>query len=46
MSKLDDLLKELCPNGVIFQKISDVCQTIIDYTAASSFATVVKNACK
>ena len=43
MSKLDDLLKEFCPNGVIFQKISDVCQTITDYTAAGSFADVAKN---
>ena len=25
MSKYDELLKELCPNGVKYRKISEVC---------------------
>ena len=43
MSKLDELIKELCPNGVEYQPISDICETITDYTAAGSFADVAKN---
>ena len=26
MSKLDDLIKELCPNGVPYKKIEDLCE--------------------
>ena len=29
MSRLDELIKELCPNGVEFQRIKDVCDDVI-----------------
>ena len=43
MSKLDELIAELCPNGVQYKNVSDICETITDYTAAGSFADVAKN---
>lgn len=43
MSRLDELLKEYCPDGVEYKKISDVCETITDYTAAGSFADIAKH---
>ena len=43
MSKLEELLQELCPNGVKYMKVGDVCSTITDYTAAGSFADIAKN---
>ena len=36
MSKLDDLLKELCPNGVEYKKIADVCKTFAGGTPKTS----------
>ena len=47
MSKLDELVSELCPDGVIYKTVGDVCGLITDYVAAGSFAEVVrKNLCK
>lgn len=43
MSRLEELIKELCPNGVEYKKVGEVCDTITDYTAAGSFADVAKN---
>lgn len=43
MSRLEELLQELCPNGVEYKSINDVCNTITDYTAAGSFADIAKN---
>lgn len=43
MSKLDELIKELCPNGVEYQPIGEICDTVTDYTAAGSFADIAKN---
>ena len=43
MSKLDELIAELCPNGVDIKNVGDICDTITDYTAAGSFADVAKN---
>ena len=28
MSKINDLIKELCPNGVIFKKLDEACTKI------------------
>lgn len=36
MSKLDELLKELCPNGVEFQKIGDICNVFAGGTPKTS----------
>ena len=43
MSKLDNLIAKLCPNGVVYKKVGEVCQTITDYTAAGSFGDIAKN---
>lgn len=43
MSRLEELIQQLCPDGVEYQKIGDVCSTITDYTAAGSFADIAKN---
>ena len=43
MSRLDELIAELCPNGVDIKNVGDICDTITDYTAAGSFADVAKN---
>ena len=43
MSKLDELIKELCPNGVEYKSIADIFDTITDYTAAGSFKTIGDN---
>ena len=43
MSKLDELIKELCPNGVEYKSIADIFDTITDYTAAGSFKTIADN---
>ena len=43
MSKLEQLINELCPNGVEWKTISDVCNIITDYTAAGSFADIAAN---
>ena len=43
MSKLDELIDQLCPEGVQYQKIGAICETITDYTAAGSFADIAKN---
>ena len=29
MSRLDELVSQLCPNGVVFEKIKDVCDDVI-----------------
>ena len=39
MSKLDDLIKELCPDGVEYQKLSDIAEygkNRIDFTFVDS----------
>ena len=38
MSKLDDLLKEFCPNGVKYKKIADVCKAFAGGTPKTSNA--------
>ena len=43
MSKLDELIRELCPDGVDYVSVNEICDTITDYTAAGSFADVAKN---
>ena len=43
MSRLDELIKELCPNGVEYKSIADIFDTITDYTAAGSFKTIADN---
>ena len=43
MSKLEELIDSLCPNGVDFQAVGIACDTITDYTAAGSFADIAKN---
>ena len=43
MSKLNDLIKELCPDGVDVKSVGEICDTITDYTAAGSFADIAKN---
>lgn len=43
MSKINELIKELCPNGVEFKTIGELCETITDYVAAGSFADIAKN---
>ena len=43
MIKLEELINELCPNGVVFKKVGDICETITDYTSAGSFADIAKN---
>ena len=43
MSKINDLIKEMCPNGVPFKKIGDICETITDYVAAGSFKDLANN---
>ena len=43
MSKLYELITELCPDGVDIKNVGDICDTITDYTAAGSFADVAKN---
>ena len=42
MAKLEELIKELCPNGVEYKFVGDVCDTITDYVAAGSFAEIAK----
>lgn len=43
MSKIKELIKEKCPNGVEYKAVGDVCDTITDYVAAGSFADIAKN---
>ena len=43
MSKLEELIQELCPNGVIYKTIGEVCDIVTDYTAAGSFGDIAKN---
>jgi len=43
MSKLYEMIAEMCPDGVEYCKVGDVCTTITDYTAAGSFADIAKN---
>ena len=44
MSKIFDLINELCPDGVEFRELGDVCDTVTDFNAAGSFASLRKNA--
>lgn len=43
MSKLDELIKALCPDGVKLCKVCEVCEIITDYVAAGSFADIAIN---
>ena len=43
MSKIEDLIKQYCPDGVERKKLGDVCSICTDYTAAGSFAAIAKN---
>ena len=43
MSKLEELIQELCPNGVEYKEIGEIFEKITDYTAAGSFADIAKN---
>ena len=40
MAKIDELLKELCPEGVEYIKTGAACEIITDYVAAGSFAAL------
>ena len=42
-TKLNQLLAELCPKGVEWKKLGEVCGLITDFTAAGSFASNAKN---
>lgn len=43
MSKLEELIEELCSSGVEYKTVGEICTTITDYTAAGSFADIAKN---
>lgn len=43
MKNLETLINELCPEGVEFVKVGEVCDTITDFVAAGSFADLRKN---
>lgn len=43
MSKLEELIARLCPDGVEYDTVGRICDLITDYTAAGSFADVAKN---
>lgn len=43
MSKIEKLIKELCPNGIIFKTIGEICETITDCVAAGSFKDLSNN---
>ena len=43
MSRIEELIKELCPDGVEYKRVGEICDTITDYTAAGSFADIAKN---
>ena len=43
MSKLDELIQELCPKGVEYKHFEDICDVITDYTAAGSFKDIANN---
>ena len=43
MSRLSELIAELCPNGVEYKKLGEICEMVTDYTAAGSFADIAKN---
>lgn len=43
MNRLNELLARLCPTGVEYLKVGDVCSTITDFTAAGSFADIANN---
>ena len=43
MSKINELIKELCPNGIIFKSVGEICETITDYVAAGSFKDLANN---
>ena len=43
MSKIDELIQELCPNGVEWKELGEVCNVVTDFTAAGSFASNAKN---
>ena len=43
MSRLDELIFKLCPDGVDIKSVGDICDIITDYTAAGSFADIAKN---
>jgi len=43
MSNLNNLINELCPNGVEYKKIQEICDVTTDYTAAGSFGDIAKN---
>ena len=39
MSKLDELIKELCPDGVKYVELSEVCELITKGTTPKSYVT-------
>ena len=43
MSKINELIKELCPNGVEYKAVGEICETITDYVAAGSFKDLANN---
>lgn len=42
MGKIDELIKQLCPNGIEYHPIGDIMY-ISDYVSAGSFAAIKKN---
>ena len=43
MSRIEELIREKCPDGVKYRSVGEVCDTCTDYTAAGSFADIAKN---
>ena len=43
MSRIEQLIEELCPEGVEWKSVGEVCDTITDFVAAGSFADLAKN---
>lgn len=43
MTKIEEMLAELCPNGVEWKELGEVCNVVTDFTAAGSFASNAKN---
>ena len=43
MSKIEQLIQQLCPEGVEYKKLGEVCEIITDNVAAGSFAEIARN---
>lgn len=43
MSIIEELIQEICPEGVEYKSVGEICETVTDYVAAGSFADLAKN---